>query len=73
MINGKEWNVNVDIQFNKQAILNFFDEDSIRNLSTTEEFINYIVKEENKIYNDRPNQINFVTNTGNYILTYEIV
>ena len=73
MINGKEWNVNIDIQFNKQAILNFFDEDSIRNLSTTKEFINYIVKEENEIYNDRPNKINFDTNTANYILTYKIV
>jgi hypothetical protein len=73
MINGKECNVNIDIQFNKQAILNFFDEDSIRNLSITEQFINYIVKEGNKIYSDRPNKINFVTSTGNYILTYEIV
>lgn len=73
MINGKGWNVNIDIQFNKQAILNFFDEDSIRNLSTTEKFINYIVKEGNKIYSDRPDKINFVTSSGNYILTYEIV
>lgn len=73
MINGKDCNVNADIQFNKQAILNFFDEDSIRNLSTTKEFINYIVKEENEIYNGRPNKINFATNTANYILTYEIV
>jgi hypothetical protein len=73
MINGKDWNVNSDIKFNEQAIISFFDEDSIRNLSTTKQFINYIVKEENDIYNGRPNKINFATNTADYILTYEIM
>ena len=73
MINEKEWSVNIDIQFNIQAILNFFDEDSIRNLSTTKEFIHYIVKEEHEIYNNRLGRINFVTNTTNYVLNYKIL
>ena len=72
MINGSDWKVNADIQFNKQAIIGLFDEDLIRNLSTTKQFRNYIVEEKNES-NGRPNKINFATNTANYILTFEIV
>ena len=71
MINGKDWNVNSDIKFNEQAIISFFDEDSIRNLSTTKQFINYIVEEKIES-NDRLNKINIVTDTTNYVLTYEV-
>jgi hypothetical protein len=72
MINGKDWNVNSDIKFNEQAIISFFDEDSIRNLSTTKQFINYIVEEKIES-NDKLNKIKFATITSDYILTYEIV
>jgi len=72
MKNGKEWNVNSDIQFNKQAIISFFDEDLIRNLSTTKQFSHYIVGK-NESNNGGPNKISFVTDTANYVLTYEII
>jgi hypothetical protein len=72
MKNGKDWNLNSDIKFNKQAIISFFDEDLIRNLSTIKQFRNYVV-EENEIYNGGPNKINFATNNANYILSYEII
>jgi hypothetical protein len=67
MMNGSDWNVNADIQFNKQAKLSFFDEDLIRNLSTTKHFKNYIVEEDD--IHDRPKKANFATNNANYILT----
>jgi hypothetical protein len=73
MMNKSEWKINADIQFDKQAKISFFDKDLIRNLSTTTNFRCYIVKEENEIDNDRPNKINFATNTADYILTYEIM
>ena len=72
MMNGSEWKVNEDIQFNKQAKISFFDEDLIRNLSTTKQFWNYIVKEEYE-GNERPKIINFGTNNANYVLTFEII
>lgn len=72
IINGKNWNVNSDIKFNEQAIISFFDEDLIRNLSTTKQFRNYII-EENEVYNGRSNKISLATNTANYVLTYEII
>ena len=53
MMNGSDWNVNADIQFNGQAIMSFFDGDLVRNLSTTESFRNYIVKENNIIMTDQ--------------------
>jgi hypothetical protein len=66
-----DWNVNADVQFNKQAKISFFDEDLIRNLSITKQFRNYIVKEEYK--GERPKIINFATKNANYVLTYEII
>ncbi len=45
MRNGNDWKVNADIQFNKQAIISFFDEDLLRNLGTTKHFKNHIVEE----------------------------
>ena len=71
MINGSDWNVNADIQFNKQAIMSFFDGDLVRNLCTTKYFRNYIVKENN--ISDWPKKISFATNNANYVLSYEIV
>jgi hypothetical protein len=38
MMNRVDWNVNADIQFNKQAIMSFFDGELERNLSTTKYF-----------------------------------
>jgi hypothetical protein len=71
MMNGSDWKVNTDIQFNEQAIINFYDEDLIRNLSTIKHFRNYIV-EENEIH-DGPKKASFATNNANYVLTYEII
>jgi hypothetical protein len=71
MMNGSNWKINADIQFNKQAKISFFDEDLIRNLSTTKNFQNYIVEEKIES-NDRLNKINIVTDTTNYVLTYEV-
>ena len=71
MIHGSDWKVNADVQFKKQAKISFFDEDLIRNLSTTKHFRNYII-EENNIY-DGPKKISFATNNANYVLTYEII
>jgi hypothetical protein len=72
MTDRTDWNVNADVQFNKQAKISFFDEDLIRNLSTTKQFWNYIVKEEYE-GNERPKIINFGTNNANYVLTFEII
>src|SRR5215211_6739664 len=71
MMNGSDWNVNADIQFNEQAIMSFFDGELVRNLSTTKHFRNYIVKE-NNIY-DGPKTFSFATSNANYVLTFEII
>jgi hypothetical protein len=71
MMNKSEWVINVDVQFNKQAKISFFDEDLIRNLSTTKNFRNYIIEE--KEVHKRSQTINFTGNNANYILTFEII
>jgi hypothetical protein len=71
MMNKSEWMINVDVQFNKQAKISFFDEDLIRNLSTTNNFRNYII-EENEVHNG-PKVISFATNNAKYVLTFEII
>jgi hypothetical protein len=71
LMNGRDWKVNVDVQFNKQAKISFFDEDLVKNLSTTKHFRNYIV-EENDI-DDKPKKISFATSNANYVLTFEII
>ena len=71
MMNKSEWMINVDVQFNKQAKISFFDEDLVKNLSTTKHFRNYIV-EENEIH-DGPKKVNFSTNNANYVLRFEII
>ncbi len=71
IMNGSNWKVNANIQFNEQAKISFFDGELVRNLSTTKYFRNYIVKE-NNIY-DGPKKISFATNIANYVLTYEII
>ena len=53
LMHGSDWNVNADVQFNEQAKISFFDGDLVRNLSTTESFRNYIVKENNIIMTDQ--------------------
>ena len=47
LMNETDWKVNADVQFAKQAKICFFDEDLVKNLSTTKHFRNYIVKEDN--------------------------
>lgn len=71
MINGSDWKVNADIQFNEQAIVSFFDEELVKNLSTTKYFNNYVVKE-NSI-NSGTNKMSFTTDNANYVLTYKII
>ena len=71
MMNGSDWEVNADVKFNKQAKISFFDEDLIRNLSTTKHFRNYIVEE--KETHDGPKNISFATKNANYVLTYVII
>jgi hypothetical protein len=71
MMNGSDWNVNADIQFNEQAKISFFDEDLIRNLSTVKYFRNHII-EENKIHNGLK-KVSFATSNANYVLSYEII
>jgi hypothetical protein len=71
MSNGSDWNINANIQFNVEAIINVYDEDLIRNLSNTKHFRSHIV-EENEV-NHGAKQINFDSNNANYILTYEII
>lgn len=72
MVNGSNWKVNADVQFNEQAKISFFDEDLVRNLSTIKHFRNYIVEEENEVH-DSSKKMSFVTNNANYILSYEII
>ena len=71
MMGGSEWKVNADVQFNKQAKISFFDEDLIRNLSTTKNFRNYIIEE--KEVNKRAHAVNFTGKNADYILTFEIL
>jgi hypothetical protein len=71
MMNGSDWEVNADVKFNKQAKISFFDEDLIRNLSTTKHFRNYIVEEDE--VDDRPKKVSFATGDANYVLTYVII
>jgi hypothetical protein len=71
MINGTDWKINADIQFNERAKIGFFDEDLVRNLSTIKHFRNHIVTEIG-VYNG-PKKIDFVMNSANYILTYEVI
>ena len=71
MSNGSDWNINANIEFNVEAIVNFFNEDLIRKLSKTKYFRTHIV-EENEVLKG-PKKVNFTSNNANYILTYEIV
>ena len=70
MMDGTDWNVNADIQFNEQAKISFFDEYLVRNLSTIKHFRNHFVKE-NEIH-DGPKKVRFAIINANYVLTYEI-
>lgn len=45
MMDGSDWNVNVDIQFNEQAIICFYDEYLILNLSNSKQILQRIVEE----------------------------
>ena len=71
MMNGSDWNVNADIQFNEQAVISFYDEDLVRNLSIIKHSSNHIV-EENEIH-DGLKKVSFATSNANYILSYEII
>jgi hypothetical protein len=70
-MNGSDWNINAEIQFNEKAIISFYDDDLICNLSTITHSRNHIV-EENEV-NDGSKKVGFATNNANYVLTYEII
>ena len=70
MVNGSNWNVNKNIQFN-EATISFYDEDLIRHLSDKKHIRTHVV-EENEIITGQ-NKVNFASNNANYILTYEII
>ena len=71
LMHGSDWKVNADVQFNEQAKISFFDEDLVKNLSTSKHFRSYIVKE-NEIH-DGPKKISFATDNANYVLIYKII
>ena len=71
MVNGNDWNVNADIQFNEKAMITLYDYDLIRNLSTTKRVRTHIV-EENEMSEGQKN-VSFATNNANYVLTYKII
>jgi len=71
MMNGSDWHINAEIQFNERAIISFYDDALIWNPSTNTHSRNHIV-EENEV-NDGSKKVDFATNNANYILTYEII
>jgi hypothetical protein len=71
MMDGSDWTVNANIQFNEQAIISFYDEDLIRNLSNTKQIRHHIVEEIELKQGIK--QVSFATNNANYVLTYEII
>jgi hypothetical protein len=71
MMNGSDWNINAEIQFNEKAIISFYDDDLICSLSTITHSRNHIVQE-NEV-NDGSKKVGFATNNANYVLTYEII
>ena len=71
LMHGSDWKVNADVQFNEQAKISFFDEDLVKNLSTSKHFRSYIVKE-NEIH-EGPKKISFATDNANYVLIYKII
>jgi len=72
IMSGSEWKVNADVQFHKQATISFFDEDLIRNLSTTKNFRNYLIKENEEVHK-RTQTINFTAHNSIYILSFDII
>src|ERR671912_947830 len=62
LMHGSDWKVNADVQFNEQAKISFFDEDLVKNLSTSKHFRSYIVKE-NEIH-EGPKKISFATDNA---------
>ena len=71
MINGSDWKVNTDIQFNEQAIISFYDEDLIRNLSNIKHIRTHIVEEIEVHHGTK--KVSFATKNANYVLSYEII
>ena len=72
MINGSDWDVNAEIQFNEQAIISFYDDDLILHLSNNLKYIRNHIVEENEVLKG-PKEVNFTSDNANYVLTYEII
>jgi hypothetical protein len=72
MVNGSDWNVNADIQFNEKAVISFYDEDLILHLSNNIKYIRTHIVEENEVIEGQK-KVNFTSDNANYVLTYEII
>jgi hypothetical protein len=72
MIKGSDWNVNVDIQFNEQAVISFFDDDLILHLSKNIKHVRMHIVEENEVCEGQK-KVNFTSDNTNYVLTYQII
>jgi hypothetical protein len=66
MMDGSDWNVNVDIHFEEQAIISFYDDDLILHLSTIKHVRTHVV-EENEIHEGQ-RKVNLTSDKANYIL-----
>lgn len=67
MIDGNDWNVNIDIKYKEQVIINLYDEDLINNLSNSKYILQHIVEEIEVQQGTK--KVSFITNNVNYILT----
>ena len=72
MMEGSDWKINAEIQFNERAIISFYDDDLRGNLSSTTTHSRNHIVEENEIH-DAPKKVSFAANNTNYVLAYEII
>ena len=71
MVNGSDWNVNADIQFNEKAIIGFYDDDLILHLSNNIKYISTHIVEENEVIEGQK-KVNFTSDNANYIFLINI-
>jgi hypothetical protein len=72
VMNESDWKIKSDIKFNEQAVIGFYNGDSIHNLSNNSKNIRNHVVKENEAQQETKN-VGFTLNNANYILTYEII
>ena len=71
MVNGSDWKVNADIQFNEKAIIGFYDDDLILHLSNNIKYISTHIVEENEVIEGQK-KVNFTSDNANYIFLINI-